>query len=59
MLILSDNDVSGAVTAIQRVLESPEWTEFLVALDLRFSEFAETGLARDASERGAGRLFIP
>jgi hypothetical protein len=51
MLILADNDVGGAVAALRRVLESEEWVEFTVLLDLHFIEFADVGLARDASDR--------
>ena len=51
MLILADNDVGGAVTALRRILESEEWAEFSATLALRFVEFADVGLARDASDR--------
>jgi hypothetical protein len=51
MLILADNDVGGAVTALRRILESEEWAEFSAALALRFVEFADVGLARDALDR--------
>jgi hypothetical protein len=50
MLILADNDVGGAVTALQRILESVEWAAFSAMLNLRFIEFADVGLARDASD---------
>ena len=51
MLILADNDVGGAVTALRRILESEEWAAFSATLALRFAEFADVGLARDASDR--------
>ena len=51
MLILADNDVGGAVTALRRVLESAAWGEFTATLELRFVAFADVGLARDASDR--------
>jgi hypothetical protein len=51
MLILADNDVGGAITALRRVLESAAWIEFTATLDLRFIAFADVGLARDASDR--------
>ena len=51
MLILADNDVGGAVRALRRILESEEWAEFSAALALRFVEFEDVGLARDASDR--------
>jgi hypothetical protein len=50
MLILADNDVGGAVAALWRILESAEWAAFSAMLDLRFIEFADVGLARDASD---------
>jgi hypothetical protein len=51
MLILADNDVGGAITALRRVLESEAWIECTVTLDLRFVTFEDVGLARDASDR--------
>jgi len=51
MLILADNDVGGVVAVLRRVLESEEWVEFTVLLDLHFIEFVDVGLARDASDR--------
>ena len=51
MLILADNDVGGAITALRCVLESEAWVEFTTALDLRFVAFEDVGLARDASDR--------
>jgi hypothetical protein len=50
MLILADNDVGGAVEALRRILESMEWAAFSAMLDLRFIEFIDVGLARDASD---------
>ena len=51
MLILADNDVGGAVAVLRRILESEEWAEFSVTLALRFVEFLDVGLTRDASDR--------
>ena len=51
MLILADNDVGGAVAALRRILESEEWAEFSAILTLRFVEFVDVGLTRDASDR--------
>jgi len=48
--MLADNDVGGAVTALRCILESTEWAAFSAMLDLRFIEFADVGLARDASD---------
>ena len=50
MLILADNDVGGAITALRRVLESEEWIEFITALNLRFIAFENVGLAHNASD---------
>jgi hypothetical protein len=51
MLILADNDVTGAVAALQRVLQSAEWAEYSASLELRFIDFAELELPRDASDQ--------
>jgi len=51
MLMLADNDVGGAVAALRRILESEEWAEFSAMLALRFVEFIDVGLTRDASDR--------
>jgi hypothetical protein len=51
MLILADNDVDGAVAALRHILESEEWAAFSATLTLRFVEFADVSLARDASDR--------
>src|SRR5438105_2205440 len=51
MLILADNDVSGQVSALRQVIEGPDWAQFAKSLDLRFLDFAELGLQRDASDR--------
>jgi hypothetical protein len=51
MLILPDNDVTGAVAILRQVLESPEWDEFSAALELTFLTFEELGLSRDAPDR--------
>ncbi len=50
MLMLADNDVGGAVARLRRVLESDEWAELAMALGLRFVEFEDVGLTRDASD---------
>jgi hypothetical protein len=51
MLILADNDVTGAVAVLRRTLESGEWAEYAAQLDLRFLRFADLGLLRNASDR--------
>jgi len=38
MLILADNDVGGAVTALRRIFGSEEWAAFSATLALRFAE---------------------
>ena len=50
MQILPDNDVTGAVLAIQHVLESSEWNEYTSQLNIRFTDFEELGLPRDATD---------
>ena len=50
MLILTDNDVVGAVRAFRRILESEEWAELTSILDLQFIEFPDVELPRDASD---------
>ena len=51
MLILADNDVGGTVAALRRILASGAWAAFSATLALRVVEFADVGLARDASDR--------
>jgi hypothetical protein len=51
MLILADNDVGGAVAALRHALESPDWADVAAVLNLRFVEFEDLGLPRDASDR--------
>jgi len=51
MLILADNDVGGAVTALRRMFESDEFCVSAEALDVQFIEFEELRLPRDASDR--------
>jgi SMC interacting uncharacterized protein involved in chromosome segregation len=49
MIILSDNDVRGAVRALRRAIEH-EWTDAVVALDLRFMELEDLGLREDSTD---------
>jgi hypothetical protein len=51
MLILADNDVGGAVAALRYALASPEWTDLSALLNLRFLEFEDIGLPRDAGDQ--------
>ncbi len=48
MRLLADNDVVGAVRVFQRILESPEWSEWTSALE--FTELRDAGLPRDAPD---------
>jgi hypothetical protein len=50
MLILTDNDVVGAVRAFRRILESEEWAELTSILDLQFIKFPDVELPRDAPD---------
>jgi predicted nuclease of predicted toxin-antitoxin system len=50
MLVLTDNDVGGAVTVLRRILESAEWTDLAAPLSLRFLQLPDLDLPRDASD---------
>ena len=65
MLVVADNDVIGAVSAMRRILESAEWAEYLSDLGARFTTFEELGLSCDAPDKlvwltcqNAGALLI-
>jgi hypothetical protein len=51
MRILADNDVTGAVAALRRVLRSAEWAEYSADLELHFIDFEELELPRNASDQ--------
>jgi hypothetical protein len=51
VLVLADNDVGGAVTALRRVLESDQFAAVTQALELESVVFEDLGLRRDASDR--------
>lgn len=51
MLIMADNDVTGAVEALRRILQSDEWAALTSAIELRFADFEELGLPRSAPDR--------
>jgi hypothetical protein len=51
MLILADNDVTGAVAVLRRVLESDAWREYAEFLELRFLSFEDLDLPRSAPDR--------
>ena len=50
MLILTDNDVIGAVRTFRRILESPAWVDLAAALELQFVEFKDVELPIDAPD---------
>src|SRR5262245_2826606 len=50
MLLLADNDVGGAVTALRYILEGREWGPYTALLDIHFTSFDEVGLRRDAPD---------
>src|SRR5215510_13710793 len=50
MLLLTDNDVIGAVRAFRRILESPEWVDLTATLELQFIELQDVELPRDAPD---------
>jgi hypothetical protein len=50
MLLLTDNDVIGAVRVFRRILESPEWVDMTVTLELEFIELKDIELPPDAPD---------
>jgi hypothetical protein len=50
MLILTDNDVIGAVSMFRRILESPAWVNMRATLELQFIELKDVALPADAPD---------
>jgi hypothetical protein len=50
MLILTDNDVIGAVRVFRRILESPAWVDMMATLELQFIELKDVELPADAPD---------
>jgi len=50
MLILTDNDVIGAVRVFRRILESSEWVDLTATLALQFIELQDIELPTDAPD---------
>jgi hypothetical protein len=50
MLLLTDNDVIGAVTILRRLLESPEWVDMTATLALQFIAVKDVELPADAPD---------
>ena len=50
MLLLTDNDVVGAVRAFQRILASPEWVGLTATLEIEFVELKDIDLPSDAPD---------
>ena len=50
MLILTDNDVIGAVRVCRRILESPEWVDLTATLELQFIALKDVELPIDAPD---------
>src|SRR5579864_6522230 len=50
MIVLSDNDVRGAVSALHHILKSSDWADLAGALDIRFAELEDVGLAQDSTD---------
>jgi hypothetical protein len=50
MLILTDNDVVGAVRVFRRILASSEWVGLTVTLEIEFIELKDIDLAADAPD---------
>ncbi|HEV3238737.1 MAG TPA: hypothetical protein VGZ25_17240 [Gemmataceae bacterium] len=51
MLILPDNDVTGAVAVIQRILESETWAEYSSLIGCQFTTFEALNLLRNSPDR--------
>ena len=50
MLLLTDNDVIGAVRVLRRLLESPEWVDMTATLELQFIALKDVELPADAPD---------
>jgi len=50
MLLLTDNDVIGAVRVLRRILESPEWVDLTATLELQFIALKDVELPIDAPD---------
>src|SRR5215831_16854586 len=50
MLLLTDNDVIGAVRVLRRILESPEWVDMTATLELQFIALQDVELPADAPD---------
>ena len=50
MLLLTDNDVIGAVRVFRRILESPEWVDLTATLELQFIALKDVELPIDAPD---------
>jgi hypothetical protein len=50
MLLLTDNDVIGAVRVLRRIVESPEWGDMTATLELQFMELPDVALPADAPD---------
>ncbi len=50
MLLLTDNDVIGAVRVLRRLLESPEWVDMTATLALQFIALKDVELPADAPD---------
>jgi hypothetical protein len=50
MLIVTDNDVIGAVRVLRRILESPEWVDMTATLKLQFIALKDAELPADAPD---------
>jgi hypothetical protein len=51
MIVVSDNDVRGAVSALRQILESDDWTDVSKSLEIQFVQLADVGLATDSPDR--------
>ena len=51
MLVMADNDVIGAVSALRQLIESAAWRDLAVGISLTFIDFESLSLAPTASDR--------
>jgi hypothetical protein len=54
--VVADNDVEGAVLAIQRVLRSRAWRDLAAQFEITFAKLEDLGLASDASDEQVWRV---
>ena len=51
MIVLSDNDIRGAASALRYILESSDWADLSNELDVQLVDLEDVGLYADSSDR--------